>query len=122
MATACYGRRMTTGDVGIPITDASEIGELVREARLQSGTSQAALAEAAGVGRQWLNEFELGKKPSAPIDMVLRVLAQMKTSLVLLHGADATSKYRHDQEKEWDGVGEIDLDDIVDRLPDEGSP
>jgi|SRR6478609_9768948 len=111
---------MATGGDAVSITDASEIGELVRDTRLQSGTSQAALARAAGVGRQWLNEFELGKKPSAPIDMVLRVLAQMKTSLVLLHSDDVRSKDRHDQDEEWDTVGEIDLDDIVERLPDEG--
>ena len=112
---------MTTSDGPIRITDASEIGDLVREARLQAGTAQAALARAAGVGRQWLNEFELGKKPSAPIDMVLRVLAQTKTSMVLLYRDGAGSKDRDDQDEEFEGVAEIDLDDIVDRLPDEGS-
>jgi transcriptional regulator with XRE-family HTH domain len=108
---------MTTGDVAIPISDASEIGELVREARLQSGTSQAALAEAAGVGRQWLNEFELGKKPSAPIDMVLRVLTQTQTALVLQRGDGLGLKARHDQETEWGRVGQIDIDNIVDGPP-----
>ena len=113
---------MTTGDDTVTITDASEIGELVRDTRLQAGTSQAAVARAAGVGRQWLNEFELGKKPSAPIDLVLRVLAQTKISMVLLHRDDTGLKGRHGHDEEWDGVGEIDLGDILDRPPDEGSP
>jgi transcriptional regulator with XRE-family HTH domain len=113
---------MTTGGDPIPITDASDIGDLVREARQQSGVSQAALAQAAGVGRQWLNEFELGKKPAAPIDMILRVLANVTASLVLLPSDDATASNRHDHDQEWDRVGEIDIDTIVDGLPDDGSP
>ena len=80
------------------------------------------MARAAGVGRQWLNEFELGKKPSAPIDMVLRVLTQTQTALVLQRGDVQGLKNRHDQDEEWDRVGQIDIDDIVDSPPDEGWP
>ena len=42
-----------------------------------------ALAEIAGVGRQWLNAFEMGDKPSAPLDMVMRVADALGVSLLL---------------------------------------
>ena len=88
------------------------------------GLSQATeLVDLGSDGRrQWLNEFELGKKPAAPIDMILRVLANVTASLVLLPSDDATASNRHDHDQEWDRVGEIDIDTIVDGLPDDGSP
>lgn len=39
------------------------------------GATQASLAARAGVGRQWLNAFELGGKRTALLDMVYRVLS-----------------------------------------------
>jgi transcriptional regulator with XRE-family HTH domain len=60
-----------------------DLGPALREARLADGLTQAALAELAQVGRQWLNAFELGEKASAPLDMVMRVIAALDVSVVL---------------------------------------
>ncbi|GAA3521449.1 hypothetical protein GCM10022234_16680 [Aeromicrobium panaciterrae] len=60
-----------------------DIGPALREARLADGLTQAALAELANVGRQWLNSFEMGEKVSAPLDMVMRVIAALDVAVVL---------------------------------------
>lgn len=60
-----------------------DIGPALREARLADGLSQAALAELAHVGRQWLNSFEMGEKVSAPLDMVMRVIAVLDAPVLL---------------------------------------
>jgi transcriptional regulator with XRE-family HTH domain len=59
--------------------DAVELGRGVRAARRERGWSHAQLATHARVGRQWLVEFEAGGKPSAPLDMVIRLLAALET-------------------------------------------
>ena len=41
------------------------------------------MAELANVGRQWLNSFEMGEKASAPLDMVMRVIAALDVAVVL---------------------------------------
>ena len=56
------------------VAGAEDVGLLVRETREAEGFTQQALAAEAHVGRQWLNAFEAGDKPSAPLDMVMRVL------------------------------------------------
>lgn len=50
---------------------------------MNEGMTQSALAQIAGVGRQWLNSFELGEKTAAPLDMVMRVIAALHTSVTL---------------------------------------
>lgn len=65
------------------VAHASELGPTLREARIDDGMTQSALAQIAGVGRQWLNSFELGEKPSAPLDMVMRVIAALRTPVTL---------------------------------------
>jgi predicted transcriptional regulator len=55
----------------------------MRQARLDLGLSQGELAMDAKVGRQWLVGLEAGDKVSAPLDMVLRVLAALGQSVTL---------------------------------------
>lgn len=59
------------------------VGPVLREVRLAEEITQSALADLAGVGRQWLNSFEMGDKPSAPLDMVMRVATALDVTLVL---------------------------------------
>lgn len=63
--------------------DGSSFGSALRERRQHLGLTQVELAARAGVGRQWLNAFEMGDKPSAPLDMVLRVAAALDVEVVL---------------------------------------
>lgn len=63
---------------------AVELGRIVRDAREQQGLTQVGLARAASVGRQWLVGLELGDKESAPLDMILRVLAVLDLEVTLV--------------------------------------
>jgi transcriptional regulator with XRE-family HTH domain len=67
----------------VHVSRADDIGPALREARMADGLTQAALAELAHVGRQWLNALEMGEKASAPLDMVMRVIAALDISVVL---------------------------------------
>lgn len=71
---------MTTG---VQVSRPDDLGPALREARLADGLTQVALAELAQVGRQWLNSFEKGEKPSAPLDMVMRVIAALDAHVTL---------------------------------------
>ena len=55
------------------IQTAAELGAAIRNRRLDSGLTQAALADKAGVSRKWLVEVEAGKD-SAEVGRVLDVL------------------------------------------------
>lgn len=39
------------------------------------------------MGRQWLNSFEMGQKSSAPLDMVMRVVAALDAPITLARPA-----------------------------------
>lgn len=67
----------------IQVEDPAAIGPALREIRISEGVTQSALADLARVGRQWLNAFEMGDKPSAPLDMVMRVTAALDVTLTL---------------------------------------
>ncbi|MEV6347046.1 helix-turn-helix domain-containing protein [Actinoplanes sp. NPDC051851] len=58
------------------ISHARDFGTYVRERRRAAGLSQEALAARAGVSRRWLSAFE-GGKPTAEIDLVLKVTAAL---------------------------------------------
>jgi HTH-type transcriptional regulator / antitoxin HipB len=60
-----------------------DLGAAVRAARRTSGLSQAALAERAGVGRQWLSRLETGSNPGAELRKVLDVLAAVGLAVTL---------------------------------------
>lgn len=55
------------------IETAAELGATIRQQRMASGLTQAALADKAGVSRKWLVEVESGKY-SAEVGRVLDVL------------------------------------------------
>jgi len=65
------------------VAGARDLGQAVRAARVGQGLTQAELARDAGVGRQWLVEFEAGDKVSAPLDMVLRLLRELGLAVTL---------------------------------------
>ncbi|MFK5634280.1 helix-turn-helix domain-containing protein [Ornithinimicrobium sp. LYQ103] len=54
-----------------------DLGAAVRRARREAGLSQQALADRAGVSRQWLSRMEAGKGPSVELGKVLDVLAAL---------------------------------------------
>ena len=64
------------------IQKSADIGILIHKRRRSLGWSQAHLAALAGVGRQWVVEFEKGKS-GAPMDMVIKVAAVLGYSLNL---------------------------------------
>jgi transcriptional regulator with XRE-family HTH domain len=76
---------------------ADDLGPALRKARVAEGTTQSALAEIAGVGRQWLNSFEMGDKPSAPLDMVMRVAHALHVTVTLTEAPPAKSAYDDEQ-------------------------
>ena len=57
-----------------------DLGLLIRDRRRKLGLSQSALAERAGVGRQWLVAVEHGKA-RAEIGLLLRALAELDLTL-----------------------------------------
>ncbi|MCB0994099.1 MAG: helix-turn-helix transcriptional regulator [Acidimicrobiales bacterium] len=63
-----------------------DLGAAVRQARRDLDLSQADLAAAAGVSRQWLSALERGKR-TAELGLVLRVLDAAGLTLV----ADGTT-------------------------------
>ena len=54
------------------VSDAADIGSLVRTRRMILEISQAELAEAAGVGRRFVIDLEAGK-PTVQIDSLFKV-------------------------------------------------
>lgn len=69
-----------------------DVGAAVRQARGEAGLSQQALADRAGVSRQWLSRVEAGKGPSVEMGKVLDVLAALGRAidLVTTPAAEAT--------------------------------
>ncbi|MDR1387304.1 MAG: helix-turn-helix domain-containing protein [Propionibacteriaceae bacterium] len=76
----------------VTVRDVAGLGSAVRSARLSQGLSQAELAQAAGVGRQWLVGLETGHKTSPPLDMLLRLLNRIDLEVVLAPGRPARSE------------------------------
>lgn len=103
---------MTTSSDPVVARTPTELGSLVRLARMADEVSQVALAEAARVGRQWLVAFEAGDKESAPLDMVMRVLAELGISVTLTPSNVPDSAVPHADVDE----AAIDLDRIITTL------
>lgn len=82
----------------------NELGLLIRARRRELGLTQTALAQRAGVGRQWIVAIE-GGKSRAELGLVLRTLA----SLGLRMSVDSpdTPSDRH-------ASAAINLDSIID--------
>jgi len=55
------------------VTNAADVGALLRDARLRQGMTQAQLAESVGTSRAWVVAVESGS-PNARLELVLRAL------------------------------------------------
>ena len=55
------------------VTNAADVGALLRDARQRQGMTQAQLADSVGTSRAWVVAVESGS-PNARIDLVLRAL------------------------------------------------
>ena len=84
-----------------------DLGPALREVRMSEGITQSALAELAAVGRQWLNAFEMGEKASAPLDMVMRIIAVLDVTVELSRPAPPVAADEDDDDEP------IDLDAIL---------
>jgi HTH-type transcriptional regulator/antitoxin HipB len=60
----------------------ADLGSLIRDRRRELGWNQQALADRAGVGRQWLVEVERGK-PRAAVELILRTLDALEVVLTV---------------------------------------
>jgi HTH-type transcriptional regulator/antitoxin HipB len=60
-------------DEAVIVTNAQQIGALLRRARKEKGMTQAELAAAVDVSRQWVIAAEAGA-PTARVDLVLDAL------------------------------------------------
>ena len=65
------------------LTTARDLGAAVRAARQRGGMSQQALADRAGVPRQWVSRLETGSNPGAELRKVLDVLAALGLAVTL---------------------------------------
>ncbi len=65
------------------LTTVRDLGAAVRDARQQAGLSQQALANRAGVPRQWVSRLETGSNPGAELRKVLDVLAALGLAVKL---------------------------------------
>lgn len=90
----------------VTATRPDDLGPALREVRIADDLTQSALASMAGVGRQWLNAFEAGDKPSAPLDMVMRVIAALGVSVALSRPVPT--------DPPWADMEPVDLDALID--------
>ncbi len=68
-----------------------DLGAAVRAARQEGGLSQQALADRAGVPRQWISRLETGSNPGAELRKVLDVLAALGLAVTLEPSAEPSS-------------------------------
>jgi HTH-type transcriptional regulator / antitoxin HipB len=69
-------------DRATPITASTQLGELIRQARLAQGILQEDLALAAGTGRRFVIDLEAGK-PTVRLAGVLAVLETLGLELLV---------------------------------------
>jgi HTH-type transcriptional regulator/antitoxin HipB len=101
---ADFATMSSIGDI-MPIRTPGDLGLLIRDRRKQLGLDQQALAQRAGVSRQWIVEVEQGKSRAA-IGLLLKTLRALDLDL---EATPAPSESRPD------GPGAIDLDRVIDR-------
>ncbi|HWD62427.1 MAG TPA: helix-turn-helix transcriptional regulator [Humibacter sp.] len=51
----------------------TDIGNIIRDRRLDRGMTQSELADAVGMSRQWIVRFENGNADTATLDHLLRL-------------------------------------------------
>ncbi|MFZ3454307.1 helix-turn-helix domain-containing protein [Arthrobacter sp. 7Tela_A1] len=66
-----------------PITNTSQLGTAVHDARKRAGMTQAVLAARAGVSRKWLIGLEQGARTGAELGKVFDVLRALNLSITL---------------------------------------
>lgn len=94
----------------VRVERAGDLGPALREVRVAEAITQSALANIAGVGRQWLNALEMGNKPGAPLDMVMRVAAALGVSVTLTASTvDRAASSHADNDL-------VDLDELLDEF------
>lgn len=74
-----------------PIKSIRDVATLVRGRRRELGLSQAELASRAGVSRQWVSAFEVGK-PGAELRLVLALLEALDLRLSAGEAGDARDR------------------------------
>lgn len=62
------------------ISDASSFGLAIKQARVDSGLTQSALAQRCGTTQSWISELENGK-PRAELELALRVIRELNLAL-----------------------------------------
>lgn len=67
----------------------TRLGTAVRRLRLSRGFSQAGLAEAAGVSRQWIINLEQGRTEGLEVGRLMRVLDELDASLAIRNDREA---------------------------------
>jgi len=78
------------------VTNARDLGRLIRRERRDRQMSQSQLCAAAGVSRTWLSEFEAGK-PTAELGRVFEVINALGLAMTVAPAPNP----------------EIDLDDVL---------
>lgn len=73
---------MTTGKV-LNARSLTRLGTAVRRLRLDRGLSQADLAEATDVSRQWIINLERGRTEGLEVGRLMRVLDELDASLAI---------------------------------------
>jgi y4mF family transcriptional regulator len=66
--------------MGQAMTDAAELGTLIRAARLAQGLTRDELANATGLSAKFISQVEAGK-PTAQIGKILQLLSELGVTL-----------------------------------------
>ncbi len=74
--------------------DALDIGYAIKDARAESGLTQAQLADAAGISKRCLWSLELGQNPGVQLDKLLAVFKVLGLDLqIVAAGATENDPY-----------------------------
>lgn len=74
---------VTTDDGVLNARSLTRLGAAVRRLRMERGLSQAGLAEAAGVSRQWIINLEQARTEGLEIGRLMKVLDELDASLAV---------------------------------------
>lgn len=77
--------------------DALDIGYAIKDARAESGLTQAQLADAAGISKRCLWSLELGQNPGVQLDKLLAVFKVLGLDLQIV-AAGAPENDLHEEE------------------------
>ncbi len=72
--------------------DTLEIGYAIKDARAESGLTQAQLADAAGISKRCLWSLELGQNPGVQLDKLLAVFGVLGLDLRIVAGEKPKSE------------------------------